>query len=68
MDALNKLTPEQRQAVMMQAQNEANSQIMRDMINNMAQACFRKCAGTSVRTTSSLCCVNICCGFCFLLT
>jgi hypothetical protein len=40
MDTLNKLTPQQRQAVMMQAQNEANSQIMRDMINNMAQACF----------------------------
>jgi Tim10/DDP family zinc finger len=54
MDALNKLTPEQRQAVMMQAQKEANTQIMRDMINNMAQACFQKCAGTSVRTISFL--------------
>jgi hypothetical protein len=49
MDAINKLSPEQRQAVMVQAQQEANGQIMREMMNKMAQACFQKCAGTSVR-------------------
>jgi hypothetical protein len=49
MDAINKLTPEQRQAVMMQAQQEANAQIMREMVSKMANSCFKKCAGTSVR-------------------
>ncbi len=54
MDAINKLSPEQRQAVMIQAQQEANGQIMREMINKMAQACFQKCAGTSVRSQARL--------------
>ena len=70
MDAINKLTPEQRQAVMMQAQQEANSQIMREMINKMAQACFQKCAGTSVRAymyvlyKCSFLCIVLCCCTC----
>jgi hypothetical protein len=49
MDAINKLTPEQRQQVMAQAQQEANGQIMREMVNKMVESCFQKCAGTSVR-------------------
>lgn len=47
MDAINKLTPEQRQQVMAQAQQEANGQIMREMVNKMVESCFQKCAGTS---------------------
>jgi hypothetical protein len=42
------LTPEQRQAIMMKAQQEANQQIMGEMIKNMASSCFEKCTGTSV--------------------
>lgn len=48
MNQIQNLSPEQRQAVMVQAQQEANAQIMRDMVNKMATACFQKCAGTSV--------------------
>mmetsp|Transcript_19965 Transcript_19965/g.29608 ORF Transcript_19965/g.29608 Transcript_19965/m.29608 type:complete len:85 (+) Transcript_19965:91-345(+) len=47
MNQLQNLSPEQRQAVMVQAQQEANAQIMRDMVNKMATSCFQKCAGTS---------------------
>eukprot|EP00546_Thalassionema_frauenfeldii_P013642 CAMPEP_0178919370 /NCGR_PEP_ID=MMETSP0786-20121207/14397_1 /TAXON_ID=186022 /ORGANISM="Thalassionema frauenfeldii, Strain CCMP 1798" /LENGTH=84 /DNA_ID=CAMNT_0020593289 /DNA_START=41 /DNA_END=295 /DNA_ORIENTATION=- len=47
MNQIQNLSPEQRQAVMVQAQQEANAQIMRDMVNKMATACFQKCAGTS---------------------
>eukprot|EP00549_Striatella_unipunctata_P014038 CAMPEP_0118679344 /NCGR_PEP_ID=MMETSP0800-20121206/3734_1 /TAXON_ID=210618 ORGANISM="Striatella unipunctata, Strain CCMP2910" /NCGR_SAMPLE_ID=MMETSP0800 /ASSEMBLY_ACC=CAM_ASM_000638 /LENGTH=70 /DNA_ID=CAMNT_0006575325 /DNA_START=121 /DNA_END=333 /DNA_ORIENTATION=+ len=32
---------------MMQAQQEANQQIMQDMMNRMTASCFKKCAGTS---------------------
>ena len=53
MDAIAKLTPEQRQAVMHQAQQEANAQVMREMIAKMANSCFQKCAGTSVRCITS---------------
>jgi len=45
---VNQLTPEQRQAVLMQAQQEANQRIMSDMIQRMVKTCFNKCAGTSV--------------------
>jgi hypothetical protein len=46
---LNQLTPQQRQAIMMKAQQEANQQIMQEMIEKMTASCFKKCAGTSVR-------------------
>jgi hypothetical protein len=46
--AINQMTPEQRQAVMMQAQQEANQQIMQGMIEKMVSQCFETCAGTSV--------------------
>ena len=47
---LSQLTPEQRHAVMAQAQQEANQRIMQDMLQKMVKTCFTKCAGTSVRT------------------
>jgi DNA-directed RNA polymerase specialized sigma24 family protein len=46
---LANLSPEQRQAVMVQAQQEANQRIMQDMLQKMVKTCFTKCAGTSVR-------------------
>lgn len=46
---LSQLTPEQRQAIMMKAQQEANEQVMQEMMKRMTSACFEKCAGTSVR-------------------
>lgn len=45
---LSKLTPEQRQAVMVQAQNEANQAVMREMTTKMVATCFEKCVGSSV--------------------
>jgi len=48
--AISQLTPEQRQAVMMKAQQEANQQIMQSMIEKMVATCFKTCAGTSVGT------------------
>ncbi|KAL3792837.1 hypothetical protein ACHAWO_013952 [Cyclotella atomus] len=45
--ALQSLTAEQKQAVMAQAQGQANQQIMAAMIENMTAACFDKCTGTS---------------------
>lgn len=45
--ALQNLTPEQKQAVMAQAQQQANQQIMSTMIESMTLSCFDKCAGTS---------------------
>ena len=45
--ALQNLTPEQKQAVMVQAQQQANQQIMSSMVESMTLACFEKCAGTS---------------------
>jgi hypothetical protein len=46
---LNSLSPEQRQAVMMQAQQEANQTIMQELMKEMVTTCFEKCSGTSVR-------------------
>jgi Tim10/DDP family zinc finger len=46
---LSQLTPEQRQAIMMKAQQEANEQVMQEMMKRMTSACFERCAGTSVR-------------------
>jgi hypothetical protein len=51
---LSQLTSEQRQAVLMQAQQEANQRIMQDMLQRMVKTCFTKCAGTSVRYTTTL--------------
>eukprot|EP00536_Pseudo-nitzschia_multiseries_P009217 jgi/Psemu1/257951/estExt_Genewise1Plus.C_2520065 len=44
---LSQLTPEQQQAVLMRAQQEANQRIMSDMLQRMVKTCFTKCAGTS---------------------
>jgi hypothetical protein len=46
---LRQLTPEQRQAIMIQAQQEANQSVMQEMMKEMIQTCFTTCAGTSVR-------------------
>lgn len=46
--ALSSLTPEQKQAVMAQAQGQANQQIMASMVESMTVRCFDKCVGTSV--------------------
>ena len=46
--ALASLTPEQKQAVMAQAQGQANQQIMASMVESMTVRCFDKCVGTSV--------------------
>ena len=45
--ALQNLTPEQKQAVMVQAQNQVNQQVMTSMVESMTLACFDKCAGVS---------------------
>mmetsp|Transcript_20150 Transcript_20150/g.43463 ORF Transcript_20150/g.43463 Transcript_20150/m.43463 type:complete len:92 (+) Transcript_20150:112-387(+) len=44
---IKSLTPQQRQAVLVQAQNEANMKIRADLLNKMVAACYDKCAGTS---------------------
>ena len=46
--ALNQLSPEQRQAVLMQIQQKANQEVMAKMTEDMVAVCFKKCAGTSV--------------------
>lgn len=43
----NSLTPQQQQAVMVQAQKEASQQIMQAMMDSLIKQCFEKCAGTS---------------------
>ena len=45
--ALQNLTPEQKQAVMAQAQNQVNQQVMTAMVESMTAQCFDKCAGVS---------------------
>jgi hypothetical protein len=54
--ALQSLTPEQKQAVMAQAQGQANQQIMASMIESMTARCFDKCVGASVSYTKRLYC------------
>ena len=44
---LNQLSPEQRQAIMVKAQQEANQSVMQEMMKQMVSACYDKCAGTS---------------------
>lgn len=46
---LSQMSPEQRQQIMMQAQQEANQSVMQEMMKRMVTACYDKCAGTSVR-------------------
>jgi len=46
---LGQLTPEQRQAIMVKAQQEANQTVMQEMMKRMVASCFDKCTGTSVR-------------------
>lgn len=46
---LNKLTPAQRQSIMIKAQHEANQQVMQLLLKDMTTLCFDKCTGTSVR-------------------
>mmetsp|Transcript_1543 Transcript_1543/g.2797 ORF Transcript_1543/g.2797 Transcript_1543/m.2797 type:complete len:87 (-) Transcript_1543:216-476(-) len=46
-DALAKLTPEQRQMIMAKAQQEANQQVMQEMMELMNKTCFDKCVGTT---------------------
>lgn len=45
--ALQSLTPEQKHAVMAQAQQQANQQIMSAMIESMTLSCFDRCAGVN---------------------
>jgi hypothetical protein len=52
---LSQLSPEQRQAIMIKAQQEANQSVMQEMMKEMITTCFDKCAGTSVRDPSILC-------------
>jgi hypothetical protein len=52
---LSQLSPEQRQAIMMRAKQEADQQIMTEMMKRMTGACFDKCAGTSVRSCKYKC-------------
>jgi DNA-directed RNA polymerase specialized sigma24 family protein len=47
-EAMAKLTPEQRQMIMAKAQQEANQQVMQQMMDMMNKTCFEKCVGTSV--------------------
>lgn len=47
-EAMAKLTPEQRQMIMAKAQQEANQQVMQQMMDMMNKTCFAKCVGTSV--------------------
>ena len=56
--ALRNLTPEQKQAVMAQAQGQANQEIMATMVENMTSKCFAKCVGTSVSESPQYICVS----------
>jgi len=46
---LAQLSPEQRQAIMVKAQQEANQAVMQEMMKDMVSSCFQTCATTSVR-------------------
>jgi hypothetical protein len=47
--ALNNLTPDQVNAVKAQAQQQANITVTQSLMKAMAELCFHKCAGSSVR-------------------
>jgi len=49
---LSQLTPQQKQAVLIRAQQEANQQIYQKMMADMLENCFQKCTGTSVSFVS----------------
>lgn len=44
---LSQLTPEQKQAVMMRAKQEADQQVFTEMMKRMVASCFEKCTDTS---------------------
>ena len=44
---LAQLSPEQRNAIMVQAQQEANQTIMQEMMKQMVGTCFEKCVTSS---------------------
>mmetsp|Transcript_15965 Transcript_15965/g.20265 ORF Transcript_15965/g.20265 Transcript_15965/m.20265 type:complete len:87 (-) Transcript_15965:372-632(-) len=46
-NAWNSLGAEQKQAAMINVQNQANQQIMQNMQITMLTECFKKCVGTS---------------------
>jgi tRNA A37 methylthiotransferase MiaB len=52
---ISQMTPQQRQQILVQAQQEANQRIMQDMMTRMVKTCFVKCAGTSVRIYFNVC-------------
>jgi hypothetical protein len=45
---ISQLSPEQRQAIMVKAQQEANQQVMQEMMKQMVSNCFNLCVGQSV--------------------
>lgn len=49
----NSLNPQQKQSVLVTAQQQANQQITQKMVETMLTSCFEKCVGTSV--SSSIC-------------
>lgn len=51
--ALNNLTPDQVNAVKAQAQQQANMSVTQALMKSMAELCFHKCAGSSVRNVDS---------------
>ena len=51
---LNSLTADQKQALMVQAQQEANQKVMQTMMTSMVKGCFDKCTGTSVSFFSKI--------------
>mmetsp|Transcript_28155 Transcript_28155/g.32423 ORF Transcript_28155/g.32423 Transcript_28155/m.32423 type:complete len:87 (-) Transcript_28155:381-641(-) len=46
-EALQNLTPDQKQQIMAAAAQQAQQQIMGQMLEKMSEQCFKKCAGTS---------------------
>ena len=51
--ALNNLTPDQVNAVKAQAQQQANMSVTQALMKSMAELCFHKCAGSSVRNVDT---------------
>lgn len=52
---ISQLSPEQRQAIMVKAQQEANQQVMQEMMKQMVSGCFNLCVGQSVRPFPVFC-------------
>lgn len=49
---ISQLSPEQRQEIMVKAQQEANQQVMQEMMKQMVSGCFNLCVGQSVRSSN----------------